>query len=181
MIKRKFIFGVIIIMFCAVVVLSGCKTETAQVTSTQSETVQTADSATDDKIDYRNDPSKLIDEDGTGEISLGMTLDEIIKKLDELGVEYNHDEDWIHIDNIGFALDNNGVLYQISYTISGAQTSKGLKKGDNYAKMAELYGNKYTVRDENDLTYYIYKHSGANFVVTFDGDKILYIEISINS
>jgi len=101
----------------------------------------------------------VMKDDGTGQVSLGMTLDAFHKKADALG--------WVCDPKTG-ANDSDGVtagsvyvrfwggkLFSLGVSDDSYQTEKGLKVGDSVDQLTTLYGTKFDkTNDSGNLTYY---------------------------
>ena len=111
--------------------------------------------------------AKLTKEDGTGEINLQMTIEEITNVLDKYGIQYS-------ITDSGRAIYiSDGSLYCVdSYAGYGSfsikQSYKGLKIGDSIDQLVSLYGEPDRIIDRNSYFGYVYNTAMVeNFFVVF--------------
>lgn len=85
----------------------------------------------------------LTSEDGTGEINLNMTVDEIATVLDENGIPYEIRGEWGEFDGLDYRriFAANGNTYEpYAGDFSVAQTKSGLKISDPFSRAVEIYG-----------------------------------------
>lgn len=98
----------------------------------------------------------LTNEDGTGEINLNMTWEEIAAVLDEKGVPYKKKGS----DGLEYILAANGNSYGIfKWSFRLAQLKSGVKISDPITKAIETYGEPDMVRLwglSDNLYYYTY-------------------------
>ena len=87
--------------------------------------------------------AQLTKEDGTGEISLDMTVAEIIEVLDRHGIEYG-DYSLDGEGSAGYITVRKNIYHTFHYYKYGSfavqQSYKGLRVGDSRDKVYELYG-----------------------------------------
>ena len=86
--------------------------------------------------------SQLTNENGTGQINLNMTVDEIAIVLDETGIPYEIKGEWEDSIDCRYIIVKDGTSYRpgINSTFNFHRTKKGLSSGDQATKALELYG-----------------------------------------
>lgn len=90
--------------------------------------------------------AQLTNEDGTGEINLNMTWQEIAAVLDEKGILYTVNGSWTEADteyssDCRYIFTADGSDYRPYFNmIDLHQTKKGLKVGEPLSRAVELYG-----------------------------------------
>lgn len=83
------------------------------------------------------------------------------------------DRTYIYADYEVYTYPYNGVDYISGiYLMETAQTNEGLKIGDTYDRMIELYGEDYT----EDIGLYTYEKDSTKLDVLIEGDSIISIE-----
>lgn len=99
---------------------------------------------------------ELTNEDGTGEINLNMTWEEIAAVLDEKGIPYEQKGS----DGMEYILAANGNSYGLfQWSFRLAQLKSGVKISDPMTKATETYGEPDMVRLwglSDNLYYYTY-------------------------
>ncbi|MCL2546220.1 MAG: hypothetical protein FWE06_03360 [Oscillospiraceae bacterium] len=137
----------------------------------------------------------LTNEDGTGIIYFGMALEDVIAKFDELGIEHSglvvkdDPTNFLHntitittgFDDFGlpeeqqdfrnaryfFRENADGVLVLAGLAGDLVLTPKGLRVGDTYEQMIELYGDGYVVVEYDNPPFYslVYHFDDAILVI----------------
>lgn len=83
------------------------------------------------------------------------------------------DRTYIYTDYEVYTYPYNGVDYISGiYLTETAQTNEGLKIGDSYDRMIELYGEDYT----EDIGLYTYEKDSTKLDVLIEGDSVISIE-----
>lgn len=109
----------------------------------------------------------LTNEDGSGEINLNMTWDEIAATLDEKGIPYEVKGS----DGMEYILASNGNSYGLfKGTFKLAQLKSGIKISDQISKAIEIYGEPDMVKlwGLSDNLYY-YAYDMGSLFCTADG------------
>jgi len=88
----------------------------------------------------------LTNEDGTGDINLNMTWQEIAAVLDEKGIPYEVKGSWTEADaeyypDCRYIFAADGTRYDpFHFTIDAEKTKKGLMPREPLSKAIEIYG-----------------------------------------
>ena len=149
----------LIVLCLSMVMLSSCQAEvkdsgkseadTAESTITTTTTTTTTTATTTTTTPYNPEElvyeklAKLTKEDGTGEISLDMSAQEIVAVLDKYGIEYDDYQPDEEYKSGHVSISRNGYCtkYYDKYgQFSLQQSYKGLKVGDDLDRVLELYG-----------------------------------------
>lgn len=130
--------------------------------------------------------AQLTNEDGTGEINLNMTWQEIAAVLDEKGISYKVGGSWTEADaeyssDSRYIFTADGTDYSPYYgRIYLHQTKKGLKVGESLSRAIELYGEPDKI--EEDLCYdnvvYYYYNMGKLYCNATDSERTVAMELN---
>ena len=124
--------------------------------------------------------SQLTNEDGTGEISLNMTWQEIAAVLDEVGIPYEVMEVADSYLNAIFA--SNGNLYRpYEGKFKVAQLKSGVKISDPISKVIEIYGepDKVTIWEFSDNLYYYDYNMGKLYCKETDSKRTVRLGLDV--
>ena len=130
--------------------------------------------------------SQLTNEDGTGEINLNMTWQEIAAVLDNKGILYKVNGTWTEAD-AEYSSDSrsiftaDGSYYRPYYgSIYLHQTKKGLRVGEPLSRTVELYGEPDKIEAnlcyDNVMMYYY--DMGKFYCETTDSERTVVLEIT---
>ena len=148
----------------------------------------------DDQIATSNEPmtvaeaaeilAPLTNEDGTGEINLNMTWQEIAAVLDEKGVPYRVSGEWKDTDEEDFRriFVDYSIIYAPSYgNFTVAITQKGLKMNDSVSVALELYGEPYKIERnaQYDNLYDYYYNMGKLYCNATDSERTVLLNLSV--
>ena len=135
----------ILIVLLSVAVISACmsscntaadpQTDSQPVTTVTTTTTTPTPTTVNEKAIISSKVAKLTNEDGTGEINLEMTLDEIADVLAKYNIPYEFDE-------FGCLNTPDGTSYY-PYKFRLQETKRGLRVGDGVVKAIQLYGTPY--------------------------------------
>ena len=117
--------------------------------------------------EYYAKVAALTNEDGTGIIRCGMSKEEIMERLNGQGVTFFEESNLraIALCGVLYWLDENDKLTSIMYSGGGAVTAKGLKIGDPYTRVIELYGEGEEGPTDNGIRYCSYTYDEVVFAV----------------
>ena len=172
--KRKSSVRMAILLIIVATVLCGCRdTLPPEVITTYSETMiitttESFDSLVETFLSLRESISKLIKEDGTGTISLGMHRSDVLKVLDEHEIPYEllagkllpgdirlGDSSYYGQDD---GRTGSGTYYSFDFETGQLlsidpmiQSFRGLKRGDPVQRIIELYGEPDEYYDGGDM------------------------------
>jgi len=130
----------------------------------------------------------LTNEDGTGEISLNMTWQEIAAVLDNKGIPYRVSGNWTEEERICGTPDSRSIFvdYSIHYDplyseFTVAMTKKGLKMNDSVARAVELYGepDKIVIDSAYDNAKEYYYNMGKLYCEATGSDRTVLLHLSI--
>lgn len=131
----------------------------------------------------------LTNEDGTGEINLNMTWQEIAAVLDEKGVPYIVSGEWTEEEEILYGIPDARSIF-VDYTIyydplynefTVAMTKKGLKMNDSVSVALELYGepDKIERNTQYDNLYDYYYNMGKLYCNATDSERTVLLYLSV--
>ena len=130
---------------------------------------------------------QLTNEDGTGQIHIGITRNDFEKVLKNNGFESPRStEDYIAVETTFYYFENGELLYLVSADPEDKKfrTAKGLELGDSIEKMKELYGTNYEYRSAtgpfSEMYDYLYEDSTFSVSVAPDGKTIFEIGVYSN-
>ena len=130
----------------------------------------------------------LTNEDGTGEINLNMTWQEIAAVLDKKGVPYRVSGNWTEEEKIYGTPDTRSIFvdYSIHYDplyneFTVAMTKKGLKMNDSVTRAVELYGepDKIVIDSAYDNAKDYYYNMGKLYCEATGSDRTVILHLSI--
>ena len=152
----------------------------------------------DDQVATSDDPmtvgevakllAPLTNEDGTGEINLNMTWQEIAAVLDEKDIPYEVSGDWTEEDEELYGSDSRSIFvdYSIKYMpyhgiFTLANTKKGLKMNDTVSKAIEIYGepDKIEVNSQYDNHRYYYWNMGKLYCKATDSERTVLLKLAV--
>lgn len=130
--------------------------------------------------------AQLTNEDGTGEVNLNMTWQEIAAVLDEKGISYEVMGSWTETDaeyssDGRYIFTDDGSSYRPYYGIIDLhQTKKGLKVGEPLSRAVELYGkpDKIEINPCYDNVVDYYYNMGKLYCNATDSERTVVMEMT---
>lgn len=184
----------LLLMIGLIVLLSSCKVVAEPETVSQPQTTTTV-TTTIPTTTLNNETisaqlATLTKEDGTGEIHLQMTVEEIATVLDKYDIKHTLDETGLSVrtsypGNIWLYCENFYAGYG-QFTLN--QSYSGLKVGDSKDKLLDMYGEPDETYDKYGTIGYVY-HTGVatdifsspiNFTVQMEDDIVTHIFVCID-
>lgn len=129
----------------------------------------------------------MTNEDGTGEINLNMTWQEIATVMDEKGIPYKVSGNWTEEDS-AYSPDSRYIFvdYAIYYNsfygiFTVAITPKGLKINDPVSRAIELYGepDKTERHPEYDNLFFYYYNMGKLYCKATDSERTVLMQMAV--
>lgn len=116
----------------------------------------------------------------TGIFYLGMTKDDLYKKINEQNIkivrDYNHGSEGssVYCECVVFFLGPDNKVKEMTVNDKcDFSTTKGLKIGDSLEKAEQVYGSDYEFHEEPDANVYEYRFSSNKFFLIFNSDNNL--------
>jgi len=192
---RKGLFSLFIIVI-GILLLSGCREATKPEGTITSAATTAITTVTGSILSLFERVAKLIKEDGTGTISIGMDRSEVLMILNEKNIPYSmiaHDIELGDSEYFGQGAAISGGTYysfdfatmQLNSIYPMRQSFCGLKVGDSVQRVLDLYGKPdiYDNTDMGDFYHYLSLLNDGTVYFTVrvfsDGDTAMVNEMSL--